>query len=214
MNSRFKEYRNAHEILDEVIDEWCERERRRRIEKGLPPPKKSDLKTELGRAVGLGNGDDEKSAGKGIYRYCSGETPISIEKALQICNHIDNHEIIQWIGYQAGMLMTPRAAIDAIGECAEEDVFEEIVRCLKQATRFIETLSNTYQAAASLEAMTAVEEVFMRSILQMEKTRLMLKRLLETMISPGTQRSFWFGIKDPAAKGKKGKGESKEAAHV
>ena len=190
--NRFEQYKNPHEVLDTIIDEWCDAERDRRRRAGLPVPSKLELKNELGRAVGLGNGDDSNSAGKGIYRYCSGETPVSIEKALQISHYIKNYEIVQWMGYHAGMLMTPRTLIESIEHLEEEDMFSEIVKCLKDTTKFVETLSSTYQSRANAGALMLIEEVFMRALLQMEKTRLMLKKLVERMLKPGTQGTLWW----------------------
>jgi hypothetical protein len=190
--NRFENFKNAHEVLDTVIDEWCDRERERRKLEGLPPVSKLELKNELGRAVGLGNGDADNSAGKGIYRYCSGETPISVEKTILICHHIKNYEFIQWMGYQTGMLMTHRSIIENLDGIDEDDMLHEIVKCLKDTTKFVETLSSTYQSKASFEAIRIIEDVFMRAILQMEKTRLMLKRLVERMLKPGTQGAFWW----------------------
>ncbi|TAN40766.1 MAG: hypothetical protein EPN22_16845 [Nitrospirae bacterium] len=189
--NRFSHFKNPHEILDTVIDEWCDRERERRKQEGIPPLSKLELKNELGHAVGLGNGGDDNSAGKGIYRYCSGETLISIDKALQICHYIRNYELIQWQGYQCGMLMTHRSVLDHIDEIEEEDMLDEIVKCLKDTTKFVETLSSTYQQKASFEAIRIIEDVFMKAILQMEKTRLMLKKLVERMLKPGTQGTLW-----------------------
>ncbi|GER92659.1 hypothetical protein A45J_0377 [hot springs metagenome] len=190
--NRFENYKYAHEVLDIVIDEWCDRERERRRLEGLPPISKLELKNELGRAIGLGNGDADNSAGKGIYRYCSGETPITVEKALQICHYIKKYDFIQWIGYQAGMLMTHRIAIENLDGIDEDDMLYEIVSCLKDTTKFVETLSSTYQSKASFEAIRIIEDVFMKAILQMEKTRIMLKKLIERMLKPGTQGSFWL----------------------
>ncbi|MEW6115346.1 MAG: hypothetical protein AB1553_00390 [Nitrospirota bacterium] len=190
--NRFEQYKNSYEVLDAIIDEWCDAERERRRQAGLPVLSKLELKNELGRAVGLGNGDDSNSAGKGIYRYCSGETPISIEKAILICNYINNNELVQWMGYHTGMLMTPRTVIESIGDLEEEDMFSEIVKCLKDTTKFVETLSSTYQSKANAGALMVIEEVFMRALLQMEKTRLMLKKLVERMLKPGTQGALWW----------------------
>ncbi|MBI5205090.1 MAG: hypothetical protein HZA11_09250 [Nitrospirae bacterium] len=190
--NKFENYKNAYEILDAVIDEWCDRERERRRQEGLPPISKLELKNELGRAAGLGNGDADNSAGKGIYRYCSGETPITVDKAMQICHYIKSYEFIQWMGYQTGMLMTHRSIIENLDGINEEDILSEIVKCLKDTTKFVETLSSTYQSKASFDAIRIIEDVFMRAILQMEKTRLMLKKLVEMMLEPGTQVSFWL----------------------
>ncbi len=199
--NKFAEYKNGHEVLDEIIDEWCERKCGERVAKGLPASKKTDLKTELGLAIGLGNSDDPQSAGKGIYRLLSGETPISVERALLICRHIDDYRFIQWLGYQTGMLMTQRAVVESVGDLSEEDVFEEIVRCIKDASQFVETLSLTYKSAASFGSLRMVDEIFMKAITQMEKTRLMLRKLVEKTLKPGTQGAFWPGFEKRNSKG-------------
>lgn len=190
MNSRFQTCKTPHEILDIVIDEWCDRERETRPN----PTTKLELKNELGRAIGLGNGDDPNAPAKGIYRYCSGETPLSVEKALLICRYIKNYELIQWMGYQAGMIMTPRETIDHIDTLDAEDIFDEIVSCLRENTSFIETLSKTYQAKPCFEMVTRIEGIFLKTVLQMEKCRLMFRKLIEKMMDPGSQGELWFGF--------------------
>ncbi len=201
--SKFSEYRKPHEVLDAVIDGWCDRECLSRQEKGFPFVSKLDLKNELGKAVGLGNGDCDNSAGKGIYRYCSGETPISVEKALLICRYIDNYDFISWIGFQSGMMMTPRAAVESVGELGEEELFGEIVDCLINAGDLTKILSRAYNAAASFNSLREIEEAFRKSILQMERTRLLLTELIERSLKPGTQGKFWAGPEP--IKGKKSK---------
>lgn len=201
MNNRFYGCKTAHEVLDIVIDEWCDRERDTRPS----PTSKLELKNELGRVVGLGNGDDHNAPAKGIYRYCSGETPLSIEKALAISRYIRNYELIQWIGYQAGMIMTPRAAIEQLDSLGPEDILDQIVECLKDTTRFIETLSRSYQSKPCLELINRIEGVFLKTSLQMEKCRLMFRKLIEKMLNPGRQGEIWFGFeKKPIKMHKKG----------
>jgi hypothetical protein len=197
--NRFQDCRNAHEVLDQIIDEWCEKERQGRTAQGLPTPKKSDLKTELGRAIGLGNGEDENSAGKGIYRYCSGETPLSVEKTLQICRYIGNYDMVRWLGFQSGLIMTPRAIIEAVGDLPEETLYEEIAACLKEASNFVETLSYTYRSSASFGSLKLIDEAMQRTVTQMEKSRLMLKKLIEGALKPGTQGAL-FGFKGDESK--------------
>jgi hypothetical protein len=192
--NRFEDCRSAHEVLDQIIDEWCERERQQRTAKGLPTPKKSDLKIEIGRAIGLGNGDDESSAGKGIYRYCSGETPLGVEKALQVCRYINNYDLIRWLGFQAGLIMTPRAIVDSACELPEDALYEEIALCLNEASHYVEMLSFCYRSPASFGSLRIIDETCMQAVTQMEKTRLMLKKLIEGAIKSGTQGAlFGFG---------------------
>jgi len=190
VNSRFQTCKTPHEVCDIIIDEWCDREREIRP----TPVTKLELKNELGRAIGLGNGDDPNAPAKGVYRYCSGETPLSVEKALLICNYIKNYELIQWLGYQAGMIMTPRTVIDHLESLDAEDIFDEIVACLKETTNFIETLSTTYQAKPCFELVVRIEGVFLKTALQMEKCRLMFRKLIEKMMQPGSQGEIWLGF--------------------
>jgi hypothetical protein len=91
VNNHFQACKTSHEVCDIVIDEWCDREREIRP----IPVTKLALKNELGRAIGLGKGDDPNAPAKGIYRYCSDETPLSVEKTLLICDYIRNYELIQ-----------------------------------------------------------------------------------------------------------------------
>ena len=190
VNNRFYDCKHAYEVLDILIDEWCDNERDTRPSH----TSKLELKNELGRAVGLGNGDDHNAPAKGIYRYCSGETALSIEKALVISRYIRNYELIQWIGYQSGMIMTPRAAIDELDSMGPEDILDQIVECLKDTTRFIETLSRSYQSKPCLELINRIEGVFLKTSLQMEKCRLMFRKLIEKMLKPGSQGEIWFGF--------------------
>jgi hypothetical protein len=202
--NKFQDCRSVYEVLDLILDEWCESEKQKRAAQGLPTPKKSDLKTEIGRAIGLGNGDDESSAGKGIYRYCSGETLISVEKALQICRHINNYDLIRWLGFQSGLIMTPRAIIESVGDLPEEALYEEIAACLSEASKFAETLSYVYRTAASFGSLKLIDESLLRAVAQMEKARLMLKRLIEGALKPGTQGAL-FRFKDDENKKRQSK---------
>jgi len=60
MSDRFHSFKSPHEVLDVIIDEWCDGQRETRP----VPVTKLELKNELGRAVGLGNGDDCNTAAK------------------------------------------------------------------------------------------------------------------------------------------------------
>ncbi len=202
MINRFQNYKTPHEVLDVVIDEWCDEEKQTRH----VPASKLELKNELGRAVGLGNGEDNNTAAKGIYRYCSGETPLSLDKALHICRYIHNYELIQWMGYQAGMIMTPRAVLDELDGMDASDIFDQIVECLKDTTSFIETLSRTYQSKPCFELITKIEGVFFKATLQMERCRLMFRKLIEKMMKPGTQGEIWFGFESKTKKRRKANG--------
>lgn len=201
--NRFERFKSPCEVLDIIIDEWCDQERDIRPN----PTTKLELKNELGRAIGLGNGDDPNAPAKGIYRYCSGETPLSVEKTLLICHYIENYEFIQWLGYQAGMIMTHRAIIDNLDGLANEDIFEQIVMCLKETTGFVETLSHTYQSKPCYQLIVRIEDVFLKAMLQMEKCRLMLRKLIERMIKPGSQGELWFGFEPKKKNKKRGAGE-------
>lgn len=202
--ARFSEYREPHEVLDAVIDTWCESECQARRDSGFPLVSKLDIKNELGKAIGLGNGDNDTSAARGVYRLCSGETPITVEKALLICRYINNYDFISWIGFQSGMMMTPRAAVESISQLGEEELFSEIVDCLLNAGDLTKTLSKAYQSTASFNSLREIEEQFRKSILQQEKTRLMLTELIERGLRSGTQGGLWAGSDTPA-KGKKKK---------
>lgn len=192
MNSRFQNFKLPHEVIDVIIDEWCDRERGTRA----VPTTKLELKNELGRAVGLGNGEENNTPAKGIYRYCSGETPLSLDKALAICRYMHNFELIQWMGYQAGMVMTPRAVIEELEGLETADIFDQIVECLTDTTYFIETLSRTYQSKPCFELITKIEGVFFKATLQMERCRLMFRKLIEKMMKPGSQGELWFGFEE------------------
>lgn len=200
MNSRFQNFKLPHEVLDVIIDEWCDHERQVRH----VPTTKLELKNELGRSVGLGNGDENNTPAKGIYRYCSGETPLSLDKALAICRYMQNFELIQWMGYQAGMVMTPRAVIEELEGLDAADIFDQIVECLTDTTQFIETLSRTYQSKPCFELITKIEGVFFKATLQMERCRLMFRKLIEKMMKPGAQGELWFGF-DSLKKTRKGR---------
>jgi len=200
MNSRFQTCKTDYEVLDIVIDEWCDRERETRH----TPATKLELKNELGRAIGLGNGDNHDAPAKSVYRYCSGETPLSVSKALAICNYIKNYELIQWLGYQAGMIMTSRAEVDKLDGMDAEDIFDNIVFCLKETTNFIETLSKTYQSKPCFELITRIEGVFLKTSLQMEKCRLMFRKLIEKMMKPGAQGELWFGFESKKDRKRRG----------
>jgi hypothetical protein len=202
--NRFDSFRSPEEVLDIVVDEWCGREREYREKRGIAKVSKLELKNELGRAIGLGNGEDQNAAAKAIYRYCSGETPLSLGKALMICKFIENYELIQWAGYQVGMIMTPRAVINDLEALSNEDIFDEIVGCLKDTTGFVEMLSTTYQSKPCYELIVRIEDVFLKAMLQMEKCRLMLRKLIERMIEPGSQGELWlFGSKKATKKKRK-----------
>jgi hypothetical protein len=196
--NRFKHVRSVHEVLDTVVDEWCERERSERAAKGVTVSKLA-LKNELGRAIGLGNGDDPNSAAKAVYRYCSGETPVSIEKGLAVCHHIKNYELIQWIGFEGGMIMTPKAVINDLEALDDSDILGEIVSCLTESTSLVSLLSTAYHGKPSFELITKVEDVFLRAMLQMEKCRLMLRHVIERMLQPGSQGELWFRPADSKA---------------
>lgn len=202
--NRFESFKSPHEVLDVIIDEWCDREREDREKRGISKVSKLALKNEIGRAIGLGNGEDPNSPAKAIYRYCSGETPLSLEKSLMICNFIKNYELIQWTGYQAGMIMTPRTVITDLESLSNEDIFDQIVKCLRETTGFVEMLSTTYQSKPCYELVVKIENVFLKAMLQMEKCRLMLKKLIERMIEPGAQGELWFGFESKKMKKKRG----------
>jgi len=148
--NRFDSCKSPQEVLDVVIDEWCCKEKEAREKGCISKISKLELKNELGRAIGLGNGEGQNSPAKGIYRYCSGETSLPLEKALMICKFIKNYKLIQWAGYQVGMIMTPRAVINNLETLSNEDIFDQIVKCLKETTRFVEIPSNIYQSKPCL----------------------------------------------------------------
>lgn len=216
--NRFGEYKKPYEVLDAVIDEWCDRERASRTEKGLPVRSKLELKNELGRIAGLGNGDAENSSAKGIYRLCSGETPISVEKALEICDYIGDYRFIQWIGFCSGMLMTRKAVIDAVEDLSEDGIYEEISKCFAGAGHLAKTLSDAYQSPASFSSLNMIEESFLQVNLQLEKTRLLLRELIERSLRPGTQGALWAGIgerkKDKRRSGRAGKAGKSHGAQA
>ena len=54
-----------------------------RLEKEGISASKLQLKTRLARSIGLGHGSDSDDAAlKALYRLCSAETPLSIERAI------------------------------------------------------------------------------------------------------------------------------------
>jgi len=53
------------------------------------------------------------------------------------------------------------------------------------------------------ELIVRINDVFFKAILQMEKCRLILRKLIERMIEPGSQGEFWLGFESKKAKKKK-----------
>jgi hypothetical protein len=169
-------------LLDEVIDDWVASEKANREKKGMTVSK-LQLKTELGRAIGLGNGSDSEDAAlKGVYRYCSGETPLSLEKAIAVCRHIDDYRIAEWFAFRCGLLTTPRSTIEDLETLENEDVFLQLVEAQKQTSSFIALLSSIYQQKPSLKLMTDIENSHQKAALSMEKGRASLLALMEKMM--------------------------------
>ncbi len=182
MEDSLRHLRAPHELLTEIIDEWVAKEQAERRKIGIPCSKTS-LKAELGRSLGLGNGADPDSAGRAIYRLCSGEQPLSLDRALDISHRTRDYRLVQWFGYQAGVLMTPRAAIGSADSLEDEDLVNQLARCLQENSSFVGLLSNAYTSKPSRQLVCAVEEAYCRLCLELEKTRLLGITLLENALS-------------------------------
>ena len=172
-------YPPINELLDRIIDEWCIKEISKCQRRNNTYISKLSLKNELGKAIGLGTGQDPNSAAKGIYRYCSGETPLSVEKALMISRHIKNYELIQWIGWNAGTIMIPREIIHHNGIENPKYTIREILKFVKLAHLCSEKLFFATQRKPNPAAIKSIENSFFKVVLQAEKCRFILKKFIE-----------------------------------
>jgi hypothetical protein len=181
VNDTITAYAAPHEILDLIVDEWTIAEKAAREAKGIPTSK-LQLKTELGRAMGLGNGSDSDDAAlKGVYRYCSGETPLSLEKAIIVSSYIKDDRLAQWFAFRLGLVATPRAALDE-ADLSGDDVFLSLIESQQKTSSLLSLLSSAYQKKPSRRIMGEIEATHQQALEALEKSRLLMLRAMEAML--------------------------------
>lgn len=181
-DGRVGHYQAAHEILDEAVDQFISEEKAIREKQGIATSK-LQLKTALARSVGLGNGaDSDDAALKALYRLCSGETPLSMERAIALCQQIKDYRLIEWAAFRCGLLTTPRMTIDDVEQLDGEDVFAQVIEVQKETSGFVALLSSAYQSKPNRHLMNAIEDAHQKAALAMEKSAVLLVRFMEKML--------------------------------
>jgi hypothetical protein len=181
MDSKIGHYQTAHEVLEEAVDAFVAKEKALLEKKGIPTSK-IEIKTRLARSVGLGDGD---AALRALYRALSGELSLPIERAIAICQEIDDFRLIEFCAWRCGLLTAPRAVIEDVDGLDNEDVFAAIVAGQVETARLITLLTTAYQGRPSIDAMNAVEDAHRTAALALEKSALILVRFMEKMLKMG-----------------------------
>ena len=172
----------AHEILDEIVDKFVNEEKGRLEKKGIKA-RKIEIKTRLARAIGLGNGaDSDDAALKALYRLCSGESALSIERAVLISQETGDLRLIEWCAFRTGLITTPRVAIADLDALDAEDVFAQIVTLQQETSALVALLTTVYQNKPSEDTIGAVESAHRNVSLTLEKSTLLLIRFMERML--------------------------------
>jgi hypothetical protein len=173
-----------NEILDDTVDQWVSEEKCRLEKEGIEASK-LQLKTRLARSIGLGAGSDSDNAAlKALYRFCSGETPLSIERALLIGQQTRDYRLIEWSAWQVGLLTTPR--ITNGGDLPDgEDIFLQIVELQKETSGFVALLSAAVQGKPSRNLINAIEDAHRKAALSMDKSARLLSGFVRQMLKTG-----------------------------
>jgi hypothetical protein len=181
MNDGLGQYSSVQELFSEVVDDWVSSEKTSREKKGIPTSKVR-LKTELGRAMGLGNGSDsDDGALKGLYRYASGETSLSLAKTVAVCIFTKDTRLLEWGAFRAGLIATPRTMVDN-GDLTGEDVFLSLIEAQKETASLFALLSSAYQEKPSRELMRDIENLHQRAILAIERGRILMLSFMDKML--------------------------------
>lgn len=187
MSDNVASYHTVHEILDEAIDAYVAKEKARIESRGIITSK-LEIKARLARAIGLGNGGDGSDAAlKALYRLCSGETQISLERVILLCQQIQDYRLIEFAAFRCGLLTTPRAAIDA-DALDGEDIFLAVIELQKETSALVALLSAAYASRPSHNQMVAIEAAHKSAATAMERTTLLLVRFMGEMLKTGASK--------------------------
>lgn len=176
----------VNEILDEIVDRYVTEEKGRLEKKGIEA-RKIEIKTRLAKSVGLGNGSDSDDAAlRALYRLCSGESSLSLERAALITRQTGDYRLVESLAWSVGLLTTPRVAVDDLDSLDAEDIFAQIVTLQQESASLVTLLMSAYQGRPSREIVSAIEDAHRKAALSMEKgTALLIRSLVDKMLKTG-----------------------------
>ncbi len=187
MSDNVAGFHSVYEVLDDAIDSYVTKEKAVLEKKGITTSK-LEIKIRLARSIGLGNGAESGDAPlKALYRLCSGETQISIERAILLCQQIEDYRLIEFCAFKCGLLTTPRAAVDA-GSMDGEDVFQTVVELQKETSGLVALLSSAYGSKPSRSQLSAIETAHLRAATAMERSTLLLIGFMKGMLKTGASK--------------------------
>ncbi len=182
---KVEQYQAVNEILDDTVDRWVTEEKGRLEKEGISASK-LQLKTRLARSIGLGHGSDSDDAAlKALYRLCSAETPLSIERAILIAQQTHDCRLIEWAAWRAGLLTTPRVGIPDADLLDGEDIFLQVVELQRETSSFVALLSAALQGKPSRQLVNAIENAHQKAATSMERSARLLSGFIKQMLKKG-----------------------------